>query len=133
MNEVYLVGTIKGIKTGEGQFGKWAFFTIVTTKKVKEKTYSTFISCVANGYGAERVSTISEGTTVMANGTLKALKNREEKWDLKVSIKVLYPIAYTPNSSPHASYSAKPPEQTARQPATEAEPPITDEYDFQPY
>jgi hypothetical protein len=95
MNDVYLKGKIKNIKTGEGQYGKWGFATIVVTKKVQDKEYQQFIPCIANKYNAERLETLTDDDWVIAQGSLKVSKNkRTEQWEMKVNLRSIDYISF---------------------------------------
>jgi single-stranded DNA-binding protein len=87
LNQVTLVGNLtRDPYVGDGQYGKYAFFTIATTDRVDDKEYTQFIECSADKFVAEKLEKIGKGSRVMVVGKIK-VKKTDEKEETKVNVK----------------------------------------------
>lgn len=131
MNDVYLKGKIKNIKTGEGQYGKWGFATIIISRKVQGKEYTQFINCMANKYTAAKLETMQDGEWVLAMGSLKNVKNKDGGFEMKVNLRDINLIQFREHPTQRPTEDQKenyhpPVKPNAPAPAYQEAPPITD-------
>lgn len=73
-------------KTGESQYGKWAFFRGAYNWKAADKTGTWWLNFMATNWVVERVEQLKKGDTVIIIGKLKTKNNKEGQEQMVVDV-----------------------------------------------